>query len=113
MLPQIKNDRKLKQMYIRKDLTENRKKIYNRVFSKIYEMTGLTPTEILQIAKQEQKPKIVNNQIEFKELEDRTITELQYDAAHFEERMLIVAKFEARFSKSMLISISFLLKFFQ
>lgn len=72
-------DKKLKQMYIRKNLTDGRIKIYERVFRKIYQLTGLTPTQILEIAKDEQKPKIVNNQIEFKELEDRTITEIQYD----------------------------------
>ena len=79
MLPQIENDKKLKQMYIRKNLTDNRIKIYKRVFKKIYNLTGMTPTEILAVAKEEQKPKIINNQIEFKELEDRTITEIQYD----------------------------------
>jgi site-specific recombinase XerC len=72
-------DKKLKQMYIRKNLTDARIKIYERVFRKIYQLTGLTPSQILEIAKDEQKPKIVNNQIEFKELEDRTITEIQYD----------------------------------
>lgn len=66
-------------MYIRKNLTDNRIKIYKRVFKKIYNLTGMTPTEILTVAKEEQKPKIINNQIEFKELEDRTITEIQYD----------------------------------
>lgn len=79
MLPQIQNDKKLNQMYIRKSLTDNRIKIYQRVFSKIYGIAGLTPSEILAIAKEEQKPKIIDNQIEFKELEDRTITEIQYD----------------------------------
>lgn len=79
MLPQIQKDKKLQQMYIRKNLSENRIRIYDRVFSKIYSLTQLTPTEILQIAKEEQKPKIIDNQIEFKELEDRTITEIQYD----------------------------------
>jgi site-specific recombinase XerC len=79
MLPQITNDKKLNQMYIRKNLSENRIKIYKRVFAKIYELTQLTPTEILSIAKEEQKPKIIENQIEFKEIEDRTITEIQYD----------------------------------
>ena len=72
-------DKKLKQMYIRKNLTDGRIKIYERTFRKIYQLTGLTPSQILEIAKDEQKPKIVDNQIEFKELEDRTITEIQYD----------------------------------
>ena len=79
MLPQIENDRRLQQMYLRKNLSENRIKIYKRVFSKIFNLTELTPSELLKIAKDEQKPKIVENQIEFKELEDRTITEIQYD----------------------------------
>lgn len=79
MLPQITNDRKLNQMYLRKNLSENRKKIYNRVFTKLFELTGLTPSEILSIAKEEQRPKIIDHQIEFKEIEDRTITDIQYD----------------------------------
>lgn len=78
MLPQIQNDKKLHQMYIRKNLSPSRIKIYEKVFKKIYNLTGYTPSEILSVAKNEQKPKIVNNQIEFKELEDRTVTEIQY-----------------------------------
>ena len=74
----IKKDKKLQQMYIRKNLSSSRKTIYNRVFRKIYKMTGLTPTELLEIAKQEQQPKIVNNEIVFKDIEDRTITDIQY-----------------------------------
>lgn len=74
----ILQDLKLQKMFIRKDVGESRKKIYNRTFTKVYNLTGLTPSEIIEIAKKEQKPKIVDNQIEFKELEDRTITNIQY-----------------------------------
>lgn len=65
-------------MYIRKNLSASRKKIYKRTFKKIYQLTGLTPIMLLDIAKEEQQPKIANNQIIFKEIEDRTITEIQY-----------------------------------
>lgn len=79
MLPkEIQEDEKLQKMYIRKSLSDGRIKIYDRVFKKIYEITNLTPSELLKIAKEEQKPRIVDNQIEFKEVEDRTITQIQY-----------------------------------
>ena len=71
-------DKKLKQMYLRKGLSKNRIKIYERVFKKINDISGYTPSQILDIAKAEQQPRIENNHIVFKELEDRTITEIQY-----------------------------------
>jgi len=74
----IQNDFKLQQMYIRKDIGETRKQQYERVFTRIHKLTGYTPTELLDIARDEQKPKILNGQIEFKELEDRSITRIQY-----------------------------------
>ena len=81
MLPknyQIRNDAKLKQMFLRKNLSDDRIETYVRVFARVYAFTEKTPTELLQIAKDEQKPRIVDGQIEFKELEDRTITTIQY-----------------------------------
>lgn len=74
----ILQDLKLQKMFVRKNVGESRKRIYGRVFTKIYNLTGYTPSDILEIAKEEQKPKIVNNRIEFKDLEDRTITNIQY-----------------------------------
>ena len=79
MLPEIENDEKLQRMYIRKNLSEGRKVVYNRVFKRIYTLTGYTPTQLIEIAKNEQKPRIVDNQIDFKEIEDRTITQIQYE----------------------------------
>lgn len=78
MLPRIEKDEKLQKMYIRKNLSEARMRIYNRVFRKVHELTNLTPSEIIRIAKEEQKPRIIDNQIDFKEVEDRTITDIQY-----------------------------------
>ena len=75
----IFKDSKLEQMFIRKNVGKGRKTLYYRVFKNIQELTGYTPTQLLQIAKDEQKPRIENNTIIFKELEDRTITEIQYD----------------------------------
>ena len=72
-------DRKLEQLFIRRNLSTSRKRGYYRVFETIQEQFGYTPTQLLEIAKDEQKPRIINNQIEFKDLEDRTITEIQYD----------------------------------
>ena len=74
----IRNDKKLQQMFIRKNLGENRRETYIRVFGRVYQLTQLTPSQLLDIAKEEQKPKLRDGQIEFKELEDRTITNIQY-----------------------------------
>ena len=79
MLPkEIEQDEKLQRMYLRKNLSSRRIESYNRVFRKLYLLTNLTPSDIITIAKTEQKPRIVDNQIEFKELEDRTVTDIQY-----------------------------------
>lgn len=86
MLPKNKNhikDKKLEQLFVRKNLSESRKRAYYRVFETIQEQFKYTPTQLLQIAKEEQKPRIVDNTIIFKELEDRTITEIQYDYYFF------------------------------
>ena len=72
-------DKKLEQLYVRKNLSASRIRNYERVFRTIHEEFGYTPTQLLEIAKEEQSPKIIDNQIVFKELEDRTITNIQYD----------------------------------
>ena len=74
----IFKDLKLEQMFIRKNISKGRKTLYYRVFKNIHQLTGYTPTEILEIAKDEQQPRIQDNKIIFKEVEDRTITEIQY-----------------------------------
>ena len=72
-------DKKLEQLYVRKNLSASRIKNYERVFRTIQEEFGYTPTQLLEIAKEEQSPKIIDNKIVFKEIEDRTITNIQYD----------------------------------
>ena len=73
------HDKKLEQLFIRRNLSPSRKETYYRVFQTIHELTGYTPTQLLEIAKEEQQPRIQDNMIIFKDLEDRTITEIQYD----------------------------------
>ena len=74
----IRNDKKLQQMFIRKNLSYDRKETYTRVFARVYELTNNTPAELLDIARSEQQPKIRDGQIDFKDIEDRTITNIQY-----------------------------------
>lgn len=79
MLPkEIEQDEKLKLMYLRKNLSPSRIETYNRVFRKIYQITNLTPSDIIRIGKDEQKPRIEEGEIVFKELEDRTVSTIQY-----------------------------------
>ena len=79
MLPkEIEQDEKLQRMYLRKNLTPRRIEAYSRVFRKLYNLTNLTPSDIIRIAKDEQKPRIVDGEIVFKDLEDRTIADIQY-----------------------------------
>lgn len=79
----ILKDLKLQQMFIRKNLTKSRKTMYLRVFKNIFQLTGYTPSQLLAIAKEEQFPRIENNKIVFKEIEDRKITEIQYEYYSF------------------------------
>ena len=50
-------DRKLEQLFIRRNLSTSRKRGYYRVFETIQEQFGYTPTQLLEIAKDEQKPR--------------------------------------------------------
>ena len=56
-------DKKLEQLYIRKNLSKSRINNYERVFRTIQEEYGYTPTQLLEIAKEEQQPKIIDNQL--------------------------------------------------
>ena len=75
----IRQDMKLQQMFIRKNLSKSRIDLNIIAFTKMYELTGLTPTELIEEALEEQKPKIINNQICFKEINDRKITRYLYN----------------------------------
>ncbi len=75
----IRDDPKLKRMFTRKNLSENRKKMYIYNFKKMYNLTGLTPTKLIDEAKAEEKPSLDNNnQIIFKDVDDRKVTEYLY-----------------------------------
>ena len=62
------HDKKLEQLFIRRNLSPSRKETYYRVFQTIHELTGYTPTQLLEIAKEEQQPRIQDNMIIFKDL---------------------------------------------
>ena len=66
-------------MFIRKNLSESRRRMYIYNFKEMYDLTGLTPSELIAEAKNEQKPSLdKNNQIIFKDVEDRKVTEYLY-----------------------------------
>ena len=62
--------------------------LYN--FKEMYDLTGLTPSELIAEAKEEQKPSLdKSNQIIFKDVEDRKVTEYLYKLyACMEEKKL-------------------------
>ncbi|MGF7119341.1 tyrosine-type recombinase/integrase [Methanobacterium oryzae] len=75
----IREDPILKRMFIRKNLSESRRRMYTYNFTELYELTGLTPSELIAEAKDEQRPSLdKNSQIIFKDVEDRKVTEYLY-----------------------------------
>lgn len=68
----IIDDPKLQKMFIKKDLSDSRKAMYKRILTHMYEITGLTPTELIEEAKKEQQPDW-DKKI-FLDIEDRKIT---------------------------------------
>lgn len=71
-------DPKLKAMVKRRGLGKGAKKNYDTVFNEIYELFGVTPSEIVKIGKKEQKPyKTEDGLIDILDLEDRKVTEYQ------------------------------------
>jgi integrase len=53
--------------------------MYTYNFKEMYDLTGLTPSELIAEAKEEQKPSLdKNNQIIFKDVDDRNVTEYIY-----------------------------------
>ena len=75
-------DTKMKQMISRKgNLSESRIRTYDKVFLEIYEeIESITPTELINLAKKEEKPYIGEDGIiDIKDIDDRTITKIQYE----------------------------------
>lgn len=75
----IADDPKLNRMFTQKNLSQSRRRMYLYNFKEMYNLTGLTPSELIAEAKEEQKPSLdQSNQIIFKDVEDRKVTEYLY-----------------------------------
>ena len=74
------SDAKLSMMIERRNLSDGAIKNYNTVFREINELFGVTPSELIRIAKREQKPYVdkETGEYELLDLEDRTVTEYQF-----------------------------------
>lgn len=72
-------DEKLKQLIIRRNVSKSSIKNYNKVFDELYQLFGVTPSDIVRIGKREQKPYLVEEtgQYDVLDLEDREITRFQ------------------------------------
>lgn len=75
----VKNDFKLKQLFVRKNLSTSRISQYVIVLNAMYELTGLNPSELIDEAKDEEKYFISNNQISSIDIADRKITKYFFD----------------------------------
>lgn len=58
----------------KKNISKDRKKLYRIVLEDIYKISNKTPSEIIKIAKEEQKPYLEKGTIVFLEIEERYIT---------------------------------------
>lgn len=78
-------DTKLKRLCTRRrgGLSDSRMQTYNSVFNEIFELTGYTPSDIVRIAKEEEKGFIKNGIVEKIDIDDRTITEIQFKYSDF------------------------------
>lgn len=68
------NDPKIQNMIMRKNLSQTRIKIFQTVFKRLKNITLLTPTELIEEAKEEQTPYIKDDKIVFLSIEDRKIS---------------------------------------
>lgn len=73
------DDPKLKRMFTKKNLSDSRRRMYINNFNEMYDLTGLTPSELIAEAKKEQHPTLdKDGQIIFKDVDDRKVTEYIY-----------------------------------
>ncbi|KZX12188.1 tyrosine recombinase XerC [Methanobrevibacter curvatus] len=75
MIKELNNDKRVQQLFMRRNISKNREDAYKIVLGDIYKLTNKTPSKLINDAKKEQEPYIVNNKIIFTSIEDRTITE--------------------------------------
>lgn len=72
-------DVRLQMLIVRRKLSKSAIKNYNAVFNELYDFFKLTPTNIVAIGKKEQRPfKDENGEIQYIELEDRSVTHIQF-----------------------------------
>lgn len=75
----ISSDVKLRQMFLRKDLSDSRMKQYIKMLNEVYEITGKTPFELILEAKEEEQPYLHNGIPRLKDIDDRELTNYFYD----------------------------------
>ena len=77
-------DPKLSLMIKRRGLSNFAIKNYNTVFNEIYELFNLTPSELVSLAKYEEKPfKTEDGAWDITELDDRSVTKIQFEYKSF------------------------------
>lgn len=59
----ISEDIKIKQMFLRKDLSKTRKHQYVKTLNELFEITGKTPTQLINEAKEDEQPYLVNGML--------------------------------------------------
>jgi integrase len=65
-------------MFLRKDLSKTRKKHYIKTLDELFEITGRTPTQLINEAKEDEQPYLVNDMPRIKDIDDRKITTYFY-----------------------------------
>lgn len=70
-------DAKLIKVIRDKDLSDSRIREYDIAFKEIYDLTGYTPTKIIEIGKKEQKPFNNNGIFDIIDIDDREVTKIQ------------------------------------
>ncbi len=75
----ISKDIKLKQMFLRKDLSKTRKHHYIKTLDELFEITGKKPTQLINEAKEDEQPYLVNDMPRIKDIDDRKITTYFYN----------------------------------
>lgn len=77
MIKFSQSDSKMKKVIKKKDLSESRIRDYDIAFREIHDLTGYTPSDLVEIGKKEQKPFNSDGIIEVMEMEDRTVDKVQ------------------------------------
>jgi len=75
----IMDDIKMQNLIIRKNLSKDRIRSYKIIITEYCELTGLTPSELINEAKKEETPYIQDNKIVFTEINERKITKYLFD----------------------------------